>query len=182
MDDDISSIFKKKHKKNLVDRKTLSEIEEINLYDFIKQSFKILREKKLNLFGINAVKNTFLMTDNYSIDLRFIHGPFYGYINIHNTKYDLPISTKYYGVADDIERTIIYYRNDGGVLRFNEYSCIHDYKCKGGIEKSLNGINRNEINLKIIEDFANMYFNYGMIYNNKKDGKTFKLYKKFKNV
>lgn len=183
LDDDIEQVFKRKYsKKENVSRNALSETEEIDLHEFIIESFKILRQEKLNIFGISYVKNCFMMTDGYTKDLRMIEACFYGFINTHNKKYDLPITSKYKGIDDDIERTIIYYKNDGGVLRFNEVACIHDYKADGGIKTSLNGISRNDIILKVLKEFENEYSNYGYVIDNKLDGKTFKLYKKFTEI
>ena len=37
---------------------------------------------------------------------------------------------------EDIERSILYFENDGGVVRLNKYGVIGDYISSGGLEES----------------------------------------------
>lgn len=75
-----------------------------------------------------------MMTDGYSTDLRFIVGPFNGTINKKSPAYDFVVNKPHNYHAEDIEKTILFYINDGGVLRFNEYGYLAlPMFTKGGI-------------------------------------------------
>ncbi len=168
IEDDIESIFKKTHSKkdyqqNIINRKQLSETEEINLHHFIIESFTLLKKHNLNLFGINKTQNPFMMTDGYSTDLRLIEGCFNGFIN---KRYNLVVCNDENYTLEDMERTIIYYKNDGGVLRFNDISYISKYGAKGGVdsvyENRIGKINENT------QKINNIYSEYGKIKPNKR--------------
>ena len=181
IEDDIESIFKKIHSKkdypNKITRKQLSETEEINLNQFIINGFRLLKEHKLNLFGINKTQNAFMMGDGYSTDLRLIEGCFNGFIN---KRYDLIVCNDDNYTLEDLERTIVYFKNDGGVLRFNDISYITMYKAEGGISSNIE--NRN---LKINENtkkLNDIYSKYGNIKPNKRqNGEWFELNRFAKN-
>lgn len=167
IEDDIESIFKKIHSKkdypNKITRKELTETREIDLNSFIRDGFNLLREKDLNLFGINKTQNTFMMGDGYSTDLRLIEGCFNGFIN---KRYELVVCNDDNYMLEDLERTIIYYKNDGGVLRFNDIGYITNYGAKGGIDS----VCKDRI-LKINENtdkINQLYSEYGKIKPNKR--------------
>ena len=68
--------------------------------------------------------------DHITTDLRFCMGGFHGVIN--NKKCEV----RTIGDKEDYERTVKYYLNDGGVIRFNNISCYtRVYKAKGGLKK-----------------------------------------------
>jgi hypothetical protein len=175
IEDDIESIFKKIHSKKdypeKITRKQLSETEEINLHDFIINGFKLLKEHKLNFFGINKTQNAFMMGDGYSTDLRLIEGCFNGFIN---KRYKLVVCNHNNYTLEDLERTIVFYKNDGGVLRFNDIGYITTYNAEGGIKSNI-----EERNLKINENTKKMnevYSKYGSLKPNKRQkGEWFEL-------
>ena len=181
IEDDIESIFKKKHSKKdypeKITRKQLSETEEINLHDFIINGFKLLKEHKLNFFGINKTQNAFMMGDGYSTDLRLIEGCFNGFIN---KRYKLVVCNHNNYTLEDLERTIVFYKNDGGILRFNDIGYITTYNAEGGVTSDVE--NRN---LKINENTKKMnevYSKYGTLKPNKRqNGEWFELKRRPKN-
>jgi len=177
IDDDVKTIFLKKYKKKELNNKTItrkqySEIIKINLDEFIINAFNLLEEKKLSLFGVNKVSNTYLMTENITTDLRLICGNFYGFINKKDKKYDFIITKNYGGDGDDIETSLIRYINDGGILRFNEYGFLcGKYMAKGGIVKDQGNIDKRIINIKNSMNALNDYYKgYCTIKPDKKTG------------
>ena len=88
---------------------------------FIKQSFRILESKQLHLGGVyskddpRAAKQQKDKHGDYSTDLNFIHDPF-TLLRNQDIKLDIELEQKM-----DFHRTIEYYKQDGGVLRWNKY-------------------------------------------------------------
>lgn len=182
LDDDVKTIFLKKYKKKelndkKISRKQYSEIIKIDLDEFIINAFNLLEEKKLTLFGVNKVSNTYFMTENITTDLRLICGNFYGFINKKDKKYDFVITKKYGGDGDDIETSLIRYINDGGILRFNEYGFLcGKYMAKGGIVKDQGDKEKRIINIKNSMNALNEYYKgYGEIKKDKKTGIVLRL-------
>jgi hypothetical protein len=89
---------------------------------FIKDAFKTLRNEGLFLWGIYPINNPYFMTPKITTDLRLIVGPCWGNINRHSKDLILTIDEK-----EDVERTLQYYVNDGGVIRFNNISVATSY-------------------------------------------------------
>lgn len=150
----------------------------VDLNELINKAFEMLKEKKLNLWGVNKTAQPFFMTDNITDDLRLIEGNFYGMFNKKDNKYKNKIKKNY--TAEDIERTILFYKNDGGILRFNNIGKISPpIKTKGGIEKDLGGINKR---IKLVKEankqLKKLYPEYGEIIKNDLQGEVFNLYKK----
>ena len=178
IEDDLEQIFKKIHSKkdypSKITRKQLAETKEINLNDFIIEGFKLLEKNKLNLFGLNKTSNAFMMGDGYSTDLRLIEGCFNGFIN---KKYKLKVCNDSNYTLEDLERTIVFYENDGGVLRFNDVGYISNYGADGGVKSNVE--NRD---LKIKENtkkLNDVYGKYGSLKPNKRqNGEWFELKRK----
>jgi hypothetical protein len=101
-----------------------------DLDTFFQNSFKLLKEQKLFLWGIYPINNAYFMFTKTTNDLRLIVGPCWGNINRHDTDLSLTIDEK-----EDVERTLQYYVKDGGVLRFNNISVqTNYYTTKGGMQ------------------------------------------------
>jgi hypothetical protein len=117
-----------------------------------------------------------MMGDGYSTDLRLIEGCFNGFIN---KRYELIVCNSDNYTLEDLERTIVYYKNDGGVLRFNDIGYISIYGANGGIASNVE--NRN---LKINENtkkINEIYSKYGSLKPNKRqNGEWFELKRKTK--
>jgi hypothetical protein len=101
-----------------------------NLDHFIKTAFHYLEKEKLHIWGVYPTSNPFFMKPKITTDLRFIIGASYGYINRPNV-HDLFPKTPLKG---DYEQTILYYKKDGGVLRFNNVSFKTHIYAKGGLD------------------------------------------------
>jgi len=179
-DDDIQSIFKKKHKvgENIT-RRQMDETRLLNLDDFIKTAFNVLKKEGLTLWGINKTSNPFFMTDGYTTDLRVIVGNTYGWINSYNKEYDYVVSTPENYVGQDIENTLRHYITDGGVVRFNDVGFIAGkYMAQGGIQSD---IGNNKKRLQLIKKknrmYKKVYGKYGEIVPNKNQGQVFRLFR-----
>lgn len=138
MDDDINELYEliitnTLSKQTLKKRRPnknykLKKLE--NLHKFIKNAYKLLKKNNLYLWGVYPVANAFFMSPNITTDLRFIVGPFWGFINRHDT--DLVITTD---EKENTERTIKYYLKDKGVLRFNNITIkTNYYNNPGGLQ------------------------------------------------
>jgi hypothetical protein len=108
-DDDIRGFIefdgtKKRHEKELVSLKKL-----------IERGFKECATHKANLWGLYPSANGFFMKDTVSYDLKFIIGNFFGYINFKDDR-KLTVTT---GPKDDYERSLLFYKEDGVVVRLN---------------------------------------------------------------
>jgi len=162
MDDDIKEIFKKvgKNKKK-----------QINLDDFFRNAFKICKGKGAKLWGVHPSSNPFFMTKGISTDLRLIVGQCYGYIHTKEKKYDeFIVSTDKQYIVDDVERSIIYYKLDGVIVRFNDIGILSFpfYNPEGGIAEEVGGVEaRKKIARRVIASLAKHYPEYGRVGVNK---------------
>ena len=95
---------------------------------FFKDAFKQLTKEKLYIWGIYPVRNAFFMKDTVTTDLKFIIGTLYGFINRKLKKLEPTCLEK-----EDYEQSILYYRMDGGVLRYNNVTIKTKFHAKGGL-------------------------------------------------
>lgn len=171
--DDIKQIIQKDY----TNPKNQHAYTNVNLKEFIPYAFNLLHELKLNMWGVNKVCNPFMMTKGYSTDLRLCLTTFIGLINKKDEKYRNKIKED---GADDIERCIIYYINDGGFIRFNDVGYMSNaITNEGGLQSLFGGVKssiekRKEVNFKIAE----MYPNFGKMVENKNQGYVFRLHRK----
>jgi len=132
----------------------------------IIRAFQQLTLKGYNFFGIYPVKNGYFMKDlpEYTYDLRFCVGAFWGCINQHNTSLILQLEEK-----EDFERTLRYYHQDGGVLRLNRIvPKTKYYKCAGGMQSR--PFNRIETSKESCSFLLHHYPNNCRLYTSKKSG------------
>jgi hypothetical protein len=122
MDDDIEEVSLLKGSDKLVKIKDLNS--------FFLEAYKMLKEEGLYIWGIYPVRNPFFMKKKISYDLKFIIGVMYGYINRHD-KHLYPSTNS--EAKEDYEMSILYYKKDGGVLRFNNINPKTKYKAEGGL-------------------------------------------------
>ena len=101
-----------------------------NLDKFFKMAYRELKKNKLYIWGIYPVKNPYFMYNKTTTDLRFLIGVLYGYINRHEPKLypNLKSVSK-----DDYHHTILYFLEDGGVVRFNNYTVKTKFDAPGGL-------------------------------------------------
>jgi len=134
LDDDIAQLYIMRENLAIEDTKKATRYPLYPLTDltFLEDAFETLEATGLKFFGIYPVKNGYFMkTLCYkSTDLRFCVGTFWGCINEHSSDLMLHIEEK-----EDFERTLLYYKRDKGVLRFN-IICAETkyYKEKGGLQ------------------------------------------------
>jgi len=129
LDDDVEELQTMNHKTGkLVKYKHVAKL--------FEDAYHLLKKEGLYLWGIYPVRNFFFMKQTITTDLRFIVGVLFGYINRDTKKLDLKMDAK-----EDYERTIKYYKLDGGVIRFN-YICVKTkFNSEGGL-----GTNRAKMN------------------------------------
>jgi len=126
IDDDIMSLESKMN-----DKKTFPVTDLVGLGE---QAFALCTEYKLDLWGINASFNPFFMKETITFNFKFIIACFYGWVNRHSEK--SYVYTERYHSKEDYERTIKYYKEDGGIIRFNYLAPkTKIYTEKGGIQE-----------------------------------------------
>lgn len=123
LDDDVEGVFKFAGKQNKL-------VKMRNLDTFFKEAFEILEKEKLYIWGIYPVYNPYFMYDKVTTDLRFLIGVLYGYKNRHNKKLYPTLDSV---SKDDYHHTILYYLNDGGVVRFNNITTKTKFDAPGGL-------------------------------------------------
>jgi len=136
IDDDVDEIqmLNKKGDK-------LIKLEDIN--NFFISSYKLLKKEGLYIWGIYPVRNEFFMKPTITTDLRFIIGVLYGYINRHdkNIYPSEQIKSK-----EDYEQSILYYKMDGGVLRYNFITTKTKFNAEGGLGRDRQEMNTDAAN------------------------------------
>ena len=124
-DDDIRGFIefdktKKRHERELVDFKGV-----------IERGFKECTAKGANLWGLYPSANGYFMKDTVNYDLKFIIGNCFGYINFKNER-KLTVTT---GPKDDYERSLLYYKEDGVLVRLNFVAAKTSiYTTPGGLQ------------------------------------------------
>ena len=131
MDDDVEQLYRLETSghNDYKSRKLWKLIKtERTLQNIIEQGFAELKQRNAYLWGIYPIDNQYFMTPKITEDLRFIVGPLYGIINRTDMKLTTP-------AKDNVERTLMHYKRDGKIIRFNNIT-IHTkyYKNKGGLQ------------------------------------------------
>ena len=171
MDDDIEDLYVMEEDPTIENEKSckryplrILSIEEF--HTMIQSAFTYLREHQFHLFGIYPVRNGYFMKDLAEItkDLRFCVGVFWGCINQHHSNLMLELEEK-----EDVERTLRYYVQDQGVMRFNRIvPKTNYYKTLGGMQAR--PYSRLESS-KISCDYLLTHFKpYCKLYTSKKSG------------
>ena len=125
LEDDIDSI------QNLVEfnnKKHLTNI--LDMTKFINRTYDILIENDLKIFGIYPVYNSYFMHFKNTTCFKFLINHFWGFIvNKHKS---IIINTE---CKSDYEKSIIFYKEYGKMLRFNHIVCkTNNYKTIGGLD------------------------------------------------
>jgi len=122
IDDDIEGLYK---------MKGMSALSKINNLDsFFKLAFERLKNEKLFIWGIYPVRNPYFMQNNITTKLKFIIGALYGFINRKTKDLEPKLNLESKG---DYELSILYYKKDGGVLRYNNITVKTKFLAKGGL-------------------------------------------------
>jgi len=164
MDDDVTKINELYIKKPNIGKKSHKIRNITNLNLFFVNAFKSLLKNNLTLFGVYPVNNPYFMSNNVTTDLRFIVGPMWGMINSHNKNKFLYIDEK-----EDVLRTLLHYKSDHGVLRYNNISFNTAYYTeKGGMQSE--GKDRKKEALKSAKLLIKKFPYYCKLYLGKKSG------------
>jgi hypothetical protein len=103
-----------------------------NLDKFIVDAFRMCKKNGIYLWGIYPVANAYFMTYKIRTNLQFIVGPFWGVINRHNAALSISMDEK-----ENVERSLLYYKMDNAVLRFDNVTVVTKYyKTVGGMQSS----------------------------------------------
>ena len=118
-----------------------------DLHIFFLEAYQVLLKEKLFIWGVYPVRNAFFMRGDTTTGLKFIIGVTYGYINRKLKELEPDIEGK-----EDIEQSILYYKHDGGVVRFNHIAVKTKFNAPGGL-----GANRFEMNKFASEKLKEKY-------------------------
>jgi hypothetical protein len=121
MDDDVEAL-------EILKGEKLAKIK--NLDDFFINAYKELKKEGLYIWGIYAVRNPFFMYKRITTDLRFLIGVTFGFITRHNKLLKPSIQSE---TKEDYEQTILYFKMDGGVMRFNYVTAKTKFNAPGGL-------------------------------------------------
>ena len=157
IDDDVEALFK------MTNTEPAKLIKITNVDKFFKDAFDRLKKEKLFIWGIYPVRNPFFMQNKVTTCLKFIIGALYGFIVRKTT--ELEPSIKAEG-KEDYEQSILYYKKDGGVLRYNNVTIKTKFLAKGGL-----GADRFEMNKKAAEYLQKTYSDLVTIFH-RKNGMT----------
>jgi hypothetical protein len=159
LDDDIEGLFKMTTAKpaGLVKLKAVDT--------FFKEAFTRLKAEGLYIWGIYPVRNPFFMKNNVSVGLKFIIGALYGFINRHDKSLEPSVDSE---GKEDYEQSILYYKKDGGVLRYNNITIKTKFLAEGGLGKIEK---RFEMNKKAAEYLHKTYPDICTIFH-RKNGMT----------
>jgi len=164
MDDDIDSILQIENKQDPTKRIYNNLINIKGLNNFFNKAFKILKKNNLYLWGIYPVANGYFMTPTITHDLRFIVGPLWGMINRHDPNLQQTIDEK-----ENVERTLQFYHQDKGLIRFNFITIKTSYyRNPGGMQYE--NKNRKQTALNSAQYLVKKYPQYTKLYLKKKSG------------
>ena len=121
IDDDITSI-----KLGNISGKLVTKIN--NLNEIIINGFNLCKENDTALFGLHPSNNCRSLKSKNIIttDLKYIIGALYGVINDKSIKVSIDS-------AEDFQRSILYYKKYGKVVRMNNMSAFTQYYATGGM-------------------------------------------------
>ena len=111
-----------------------------NVDEFFKKAYVIMKRENRFIWGIYPVRNAFFMHNTATTNLRFIIGVTFGYINRRLKR--LEPSSKAEG-KEDYEQSILYSKEDGGVLRFNNITHKTKFNSVGGLGTDRQLMNKN---------------------------------------
>jgi len=131
IDDDVEQIEKMKGADKLL------KIKDVDA--FFKEGYNDLKKSGLYIWGIYPVRNPFFMKPRTSTDLKFIIGVLRGFINRHSK--ELEPSPNAEG-KEDYEQSILYFKKDGGVLRYNNITTKTKFNSEGGLGKDRFDMNK----------------------------------------
>jgi len=120
-----------------------------NVHKFFVDAYKTMKREGLYIWGVYPVRNAFFMYPKYTTDLRFIIGVTFGFIARHDKSLEPSVNSE---TKEDYEQTILYYKKDGGVIRFNNIVPKTKFNAPGGL-----GTDRYERNKNAAEYLVKTY-------------------------
>ena len=156
LDDDIGKIWECRNSGDPSDKKGNKLIEIKSLDTFIKKAFKMSAKTGFRNWSVYPRDNPFFMKatedkNHVTTDLRFLMGGFHGVINCKKAE------IRTIGDKEDYERTIKYFLNDGGVIRFNNISCYtRVYKAQGGLQETKRVLESNKSSKALIKKYPKL--------------------------
>ena len=141
LDDDVEKLQKlsgstfkiNKRKRTIKKDKSKNKLVDITKVDkFFREAFDLLNKEGLYLWGVYPVNNPFFMDSKVTKDLRFIIGVVHGYINRHDSSL---YPSKTLKGKEDYHQSILFYKKDGGIIRFNNVSFKTKFLAPGGLGK-----------------------------------------------
>jgi len=131
IDDDVEQIEKMDGPTKLIKIK--------NVDAFFRKGYDDLKKHGLYIWGIYPVRNPFFMKPKVTTDLKFIIGVLRGTINRH----DKDLEPSEGGESkEDYEQSILYFKKDGGVLRYNNITTKTKFNAPGGLGTERHGMNK----------------------------------------
>jgi hypothetical protein len=106
----------------------LVKITKVN--EFFINAYKELKKEGLYIWGIYPVHNPFFMYNEITTDLRFLIGVTFGFITRQCKALKPSIKSE---TKEDYEQTILYFKKDGGVMRFNNITVKTKFNAPGGL-------------------------------------------------
>lgn len=127
----------------------------INFDEFVHNSFSQCINQNCKIFGIYPVHNYYFMKNTVTTEFKFLIANAFGFISTKNNKKLILHSES----KTDYERSVLYYLNYGGTMRFNYISAkTNNLKNKGGLNDDL--VNRLESEALGVYYLLNMYPEY----------------------
>jgi hypothetical protein len=157
---------------------SLSEYKDHTLHEFIEFAFQLCKKSGSYIWGVYPVYNPYFRKNRPEIStgLNFIIGCFYGVINRPwslETENRVALCSK-----EDVERSILYYKNDGIVIRFNRIGFVTKFfNNVGGLGDFKSRIESSKTEA---ENLLKAYPEYGRIKTRKNGMTEFVLKKKVK--
>ena len=143
-----------------------------NLLEVCKEGFKLCRENNLFIWGISPTDSKLYHKEGYSTNFKFIIGVLYGVIVRKDPSLNVSITYKC-----DFERSILYHKKDGGMIRFNDVCINTSYRALGGLGND-NKNGRKEKELEAVKQMIEKYPDY--CYQNPKKEREIKLFRSIK--
>ena len=129
---------------------------EVNVKDFFKEFFSKLEEENLYFGGVPLCTNTFFMKDEWSTKLKYISGAIQ-FVRIDKSRAVIDCRYRHY---EDFVYDILYFKRDGGCLRYNGCAPItKNYNPVGGIAGEMGGMDKRLDNEKIADEIIDRFGN-----------------------
>lgn len=122
IDDDVEGVY------FLNSKQKLQLIPDLDV--IFHDAYTKLKITDLFLWGIYPVTNPFYMQNTVTTQLKFIIGVLHGYINRKHKNLILSAETE---GKEDYQQTLLFYKMDGAVLRYNNICAKQKFHAQGGL-------------------------------------------------